>query len=127
MSASSVETLFQVIGRPFVDLKLFGAHPLGVGAIGGSGRFGSAAVVQLCLQMRHLLTAMELLILAALRAPVTGLTVLQHKQRCEAQRGGEAGDTLRTEETKDHGRLQSASTDAPSRVALTLKRPTGPR
>src|SRR5205085_8924664 len=74
---------------------------------------------------RRLLASVKLLEPAAFLPPVTRLAFLNDEQDRQAQRERESRNALRVEEAQDHHAL-SASIDAPSRLAETLKRPTGP-
>src|SRR5205085_10464924 len=63
---------------------------------------------------------------AGLVAPVAGFALSHNEQNGDAQRRRDPGQALDVEKPKQgHGRA-SVSSEAPSRVAATLNRPTGP-
>jgi hypothetical protein len=116
-----------------VDVALLGGDALRGGAVGSLGGVGGRAVIGDGPGKGRLLTAIELLELAGLLAPVAGVALLDHEQQGEADRDREPGDALDVEQPQIHHALVSvmtasleASMVAPERVAATLKRPTGP-
>src|SRR6185503_12681312 len=126
--ASGGKARFIIIGGPFVDGALVGGDPFGIGLVRGLRLRRRGAVVGDCAGERGLFLAVELLEMVALFLPVASLAFLEDGEDSECEADREARDPLDVEESKKgHGwPSPSASTVAPSRVALTFRRPTGP-
>src|SRR5207248_6155092 len=110
------------------DFRLFSGDALGGGAVGRAGCIGGRVVIGDGARKRRLLVLIRLLILAALFAPVMRLAFLDDEQDAEGERHRDAGDALHVEQAEKHHGCpsESASIEAPSLVAVILKRPTGP-
>src|SRR5690242_19658451 len=126
-SASGGKARFIIMFGPFVDDALLRGDPGDVGLVGGVCGVGRGAVTGEGGSERRLFLIVKLLEPAALRLPMAGLAFLDEEQDAERERDHDPRHALRTEEAKQaHAPRLSASTVAPSRVASTLKRPTGP-
>jgi hypothetical protein len=126
-SMSGGKTRFEVIRGPFVDGALLRADPREVRFVGGARSFGGGAVIGDGSGECGFTLAVQLLELPALLLSVAGLAFLHDEQQPERDADGEPGDPLDVEQPEDHSPCsRSASNEAPSRLAVTLNRPTGP-
>src|SRR5205823_956138 len=105
---------------PFADGLLGGGDTPFVAEIGRVRRRRGGAIIRDGLGEARLFGAVELLELAALLFPMVRLGLLDDQQDGEGEADSDAGDALRIEQAQDHS--LSASTEAPSRLALSLNR-----
>src|SRR5689334_13712889 len=128
MSANIGKASLKFIGNPFVDCVLRGPGSLGRVTIASTSNFCGGAVIGDGFGEGGPLTSIELLQLCRLLAPMARFAFLKEQEAKQSERGGEPGNSLHVEESENHSGAssRSASNNAPSRLALSFNRPTGP-